>query len=94
MLAPVHPNSITTLEQAQKLPFTELKIDRSKVAGCSEAPHRYRECHGIVALAHRLDMVAVGEGVESERDLQALTQMGCDAARNETPRSCASETCA
>ncbi len=71
----------STLEQAQKLPFTELKIDRSKVAGCSEAPHRYRECHGIVELAHRLDMAAVAEGVESERDLQALTQMGCDAAQ-------------
>ena len=70
-----------TLEQAQKLPFTELKIDRSKVAGCSEAPHRYGECHGIVELAHRLGMVAIAEGVESERDLQALTQMGCDAAQ-------------
>jgi EAL domain-containing protein (putative c-di-GMP-specific phosphodiesterase class I) len=70
-----------TLEQAQKLPFNELKIDRSKVAGCSEAAHRYRECLGIVELAHRMDMVAIAEGVESERNLQALTQMGCGAAQ-------------
>jgi EAL domain-containing protein (putative c-di-GMP-specific phosphodiesterase class I) len=26
-------------------------------------------------------MVAVAEGIESERDLLALTQMGCDAAQ-------------
>ncbi len=70
-----------TLEQAQKLPFSELKIDRSKVDGCSQAPHLHRECRGIVELAHRLDMIAVAEGVESERDLKALTEMGCDAAQ-------------
>ena len=70
-----------TLEQAQKLPFGELKIDRSEVDGCSQSAHRYRECRGIVELAHRLDMIAVAEGVESERDLEALTQMGCDAAQ-------------
>src|SRR5262249_47428068 len=70
-----------TWEQAQKLPFTELKIDRSKVDGCSQAPDRYRECRAIVELAHRLDMIAVAEGVERERDLEALTEMGCDAAQ-------------
>jgi len=58
-----------------------LKIDRSEVDGCSQSAHRYRECRGIVELAHRLDMIAVAEGVESERDLEALTQMGCDAAQ-------------
>jgi EAL domain-containing protein (putative c-di-GMP-specific phosphodiesterase class I) len=26
-------------------------------------------------------MIAVAEGVESERDLEALTEMGCDAAQ-------------
>jgi EAL domain-containing protein (putative c-di-GMP-specific phosphodiesterase class I) len=58
-----------------------LKIDRSKVEGCSQSAHRHRECRGIVELAHRLDMIAVAEGVESEHDLDALTQMGCDAAQ-------------
>jgi EAL domain-containing protein (putative c-di-GMP-specific phosphodiesterase class I) len=70
-----------TWEQAQMLPFTELKIDRSKVDGCSWTPQLYRECRGIVDLAHRLEMIAVAEGIENKRDLEALTEMGCDAAQ-------------
>ena len=70
-----------TWEQAQMLPFTELKIDRSKVDGCSWTPQQYRECRGIVDLAHRLEMIAVAEGIENKGDLDALTEMGCDAAQ-------------
>jgi EAL domain-containing protein (putative c-di-GMP-specific phosphodiesterase class I) len=82
-----------TLEQAQKLPFTELKIDRSKVDGCSNMPARYRECREIVEFAHRMDMIAVAEGVESERDVEALTGMNCDAAQGITlaPPMCREE---
>jgi EAL domain-containing protein (putative c-di-GMP-specific phosphodiesterase class I) len=30
-----------TLDQARALPFTELKIDRSKVDGCASTPEQY-----------------------------------------------------
>jgi EAL domain-containing protein (putative c-di-GMP-specific phosphodiesterase class I) len=58
-----------TLDQAQVLPFTELKIDRSKVDGCSRAPSQYLECRQIVELAHRLGMTAVAEGGSNRRTI-------------------------
>jgi EAL domain-containing protein (putative c-di-GMP-specific phosphodiesterase class I) len=70
-----------TLQQAALLPFAELKIDQSKVAGCSQGRNQYMECRGIVDLAHHLGMIAVAEGVESSSDLDALIEMGCDAAQ-------------
>jgi EAL domain-containing protein (putative c-di-GMP-specific phosphodiesterase class I)/ActR/RegA family two-component response regulator len=70
-----------TLDQAQVLPFTELKIDRSKVDGCSRTPSQYLECRQIVELAHRLGMTAVAEGVEQADDLAALVAMQCDVGQ-------------
>ena len=71
----------STLKRAQTLPFSELKIDRSKVDGCSSVPAQRWECRNIVDLAHRLGMTSVAEGVEREDDLQALIEMRCDAAQ-------------
>jgi EAL domain-containing protein (putative c-di-GMP-specific phosphodiesterase class I) len=68
----------STLERVRTLPFTELKIDRSEVNGCSNRQEQYRRCKAIVDLAHRFEMVVVAEGVESASDLQALRQMNCD----------------
>jgi EAL domain-containing protein (putative c-di-GMP-specific phosphodiesterase class I) len=70
-----------TLEQAQKLPFTELKIDRGKVAGCSKTSERYLECRNIINFAQRLGMTAVAEGVELVDDLEALVEMKCDVGQ-------------
>src|SRR5262249_166971 len=71
----------STLKRARTLPFSELKIDRSKVDGCSRIPELYWECRNIVDLAHRLGMVAVAEGVETADDLRALVEMKCDVAQ-------------
>jgi EAL domain-containing protein (putative c-di-GMP-specific phosphodiesterase class I)/FixJ family two-component response regulator len=71
----------STLQQAELLPFAELKIDQSKVDGCSRGRDQYIECQGIVDLAHHLGMIAVAEGVESSSDLDALIEMGCDVAQ-------------
>jgi EAL domain-containing protein (putative c-di-GMP-specific phosphodiesterase class I)/ActR/RegA family two-component response regulator len=70
-----------TLDQAQALPFTELKIDRSKVEGCSRTPSQYLECRQIIELAHRLGMTAVAEGIEQADDLAALVAMQCDVGQ-------------
>jgi EAL domain-containing protein (putative c-di-GMP-specific phosphodiesterase class I) len=68
----------STLERARALPFTELKIDRSHVEGCSNSQEQYCRCKGIVDLAHRFGMTVVAEGVESASDLHALRGMNCD----------------
>jgi EAL domain-containing protein (putative c-di-GMP-specific phosphodiesterase class I) len=68
----------STLERVRTLPFTELKIDRSEVNGCSNSQEQYRRCKAIVDLAHRFGMIVVAEGVESASDVQALRQMNCN----------------
>ena len=70
-----------TLGRVRALPFSELKIDRTKVHGCASSPELERECRNIIDLAHRLGMTAVAEGVERADDLRALTDMSCDMAQ-------------
>ena len=71
----------STLERLRTLPFTELKIDREHVDGCSIRNHQYLKCESIVGLAHRFRMIAVAEGVERPGDVQALARMTCDVAQ-------------
>jgi len=71
----------STLERLRSLPFTELKIARDHVDGCSVRQQQYVKCERIVGLAHRLGMITVAEGVESSGDLKALVRMTCDVAQ-------------
>jgi EAL domain-containing protein (putative c-di-GMP-specific phosphodiesterase class I) len=71
----------STLERLRSLPFTELKIARDHVDGCSVRQQQYVKCESIVGLAHRLGMITVAEGVESSGDLKALIRMTCDVAQ-------------
>jgi EAL domain-containing protein (putative c-di-GMP-specific phosphodiesterase class I) len=71
----------STLERLRSLPFTELKIARDQVDGCSVRQQQYAKCESIVGLAHRLGMITVAEGVESSGDLKALIRMTCDVAQ-------------
>ena len=71
----------STPERLRTLPFTELKIDRSQVEGCSNSHEQYLRCKGIVDLAHRFGMIVVAEGIEIASDVRALTEMNCDMAQ-------------
>ncbi len=74
-------NGHSTLERLQELPFSELKIDRKYVNGCSGDREKELLCQGIIALAHRLNISVVAEGVEVAADIQCLVKMKCDAAQ-------------
>ena len=54
-----------------------LKIDRSMVAGIAEAGRDRDVTRGVIALAHSLDLAVVAEGVESEAERAALSEIGC-----------------
>lgn len=71
----------STFERLKQLPFRELKIDRKFVHGCAVERERNDACRSIVTLAHQLAMSVVAEGLESLRDLRALTEMGCDGGQ-------------
>ena len=67
-----------SLGYLRRLPFSELKIDRSFVrdlAGCADARALVR---AIVGLGHALDMKVTAEGIETPAQLAFLAAEGCD----------------
>ncbi|MEA3032071.1 MAG: diguanylate cyclase, partial [Sphingomonadales bacterium] len=71
----------SSLAYLQKLPATELKIDRSFVAGIACDPRSAAMVRSTVALAHELGLEVVAEGVEDEACLALLREAGCDIAQ-------------
>jgi diguanylate cyclase (GGDEF)-like protein/PAS domain S-box-containing protein len=68
----------STLAHVQRLNVDVLKIDRSFVEQIT-GNSRDREIIGaITAMAHALGMSVVGEGIETDRQLGELTELGCD----------------
>jgi EAL domain-containing protein (putative c-di-GMP-specific phosphodiesterase class I) len=69
----------SSLSYLQKLPVAVVKIDRSFVREVSdESGSTLPVIQAIVDLAHGMGLKVVGEGVETERQLQILRVMGCD----------------
>lgn len=71
----------SSLVQLQKMPFSELKIDRSFVNRMT----RNASCRVIVEividLARKLGLTSIAEGVETADTLDALCELGCDMAQ-------------
>jgi len=62
----------------QALPFTELKIDRAFVHGASDDADKKTILQSIFAVAQRLEIETVAEGVEDQSDWELLENMGCE----------------
>jgi EAL domain-containing protein (putative c-di-GMP-specific phosphodiesterase class I) len=63
------------------LPVDRLKVDRSFVAGLGGSQHDPTIVAAVVDLAHKLGLAVVAEGVETESELRAVREMGCDEAQ-------------
>ena len=71
----------SSLRQLTRVPFTELKIDQSFVAGCAANPSSRAIVESSVEMARRLDIKSVAEGVETQADWDVLQAAGCDVAQ-------------
>lgn len=71
----------SSLSRLSRLPISTLKIDRSFVDGLDDPAnvHDLEIARTIVLMAHSLEMQALAEGVETERQLDQLVALGCDA---------------
>ena len=67
-----------SLEQLQRIPFTELKIDRSFVAGAFRDSSTRAILESSIDLARRLKMATVAEGVETREDWDLIEALGVD----------------
>lgn len=68
----------TGLGQLRTLPVHQLKIDRQFVTGVAVDRADEAIVASIIALAHRLGLTVVAEGVETRDAARALSAMGCD----------------
>ena len=69
------------LQRLQRLPFTELKIDKSFVKDAFKDKDMRSILESSIQLGHSLRMDVVAEGVESWQDWQLLKSLGCDVAQ-------------
>jgi diguanylate cyclase (GGDEF)-like protein len=68
----------SSLSALQRLPLHEIKIDRSFVAQMVDNHNDMVIVRSTIDLARNLGLAVVAEGIESERHLIALQDLGCD----------------
>ncbi|MBT4522794.1 MAG: EAL domain-containing response regulator [Halieaceae bacterium] len=68
----------SSLSQLHRVPFTELKVDRSFIMAMSEDQEARAIVKTCIMLGHELNMKVVGEGVETQRHFDILRDLGCD----------------
>lgn len=61
-----------------KIPVSEIKIDRTLVEGCSANSDNARICRAIIQIAHSFGCKASGVGIATRADQKCLTEFGCD----------------
>ena len=71
----------STLEQLERIPFTELKIDRDFVTGVEKNSSSTAILEATIDLAKKLRIETVAEGVETGDDWDLVAAMGCDDAQ-------------
>lgn len=71
----------SSLFQLQRLPFSELKIDRAFVSECATSAESLAIVRTVADLAHRLGLTCVAEGVEDAASMKCAASAGCDVAQ-------------
>lgn len=71
----------SSLSYLCRYPISKLKIDRSFTAAMAGSTAARNVLHAIVKLGHGLGLTVTAEGIETERQLAALRDMGCDLAQ-------------
>ena len=68
----------SSLSHLRHFRFERIKIDQSFVAGIGQSADDEELTRAVIALAHRLNMEVVAEGVETESQYEFLRGQGCD----------------
>lgn len=69
------------LKALLRLPFTELKIDRSFIGRAAATPQAWRAVRATILLARELGLRVVAEGIETVQAERWLRDEGCDAGQ-------------
>lgn len=72
---------VSSLQRLVRIPFSELKIDRSFLRGLRCSTSAQGIISTLVSLARSLDMFTTAEGVEDDATLRCIGELGCDVAQ-------------
>lgn len=68
----------SSLSYLTRFPIDTLKIDRCFVSEIAYESEQAAIVTAVASLSHRLNIKVIAEGVESESELQIITDLGCD----------------
>ncbi len=71
----------SSVAQLLKLPFSELKVDKSFASGIGQSHESTVISKTLIDMARNLNLLTVAEGVETEDVFQILAGWGCDLAQ-------------
>jgi len=71
----------SSLIQLNRIPFSELKIDKSFVINMKNEPEALAIVETVILLGNKLGMDIVAEGVEDKGNLESLSNLGCTIAQ-------------
>ncbi|MBD0379964.1 putative bifunctional diguanylate cyclase/phosphodiesterase [Paenibacillus sedimenti] len=67
----------SSLGYLKDFPIDKMKIDQAFIKGLKQSPVNAAIVHTMIAMAHKLNLLVVAEGVETEEELQVLKEYGC-----------------
>ena len=68
----------SSFEQLGRIPFTEMKLDRSFVNRGTQDSAARAILESSMAMAQKLELTTVAEGVETEGELELMRDLGCN----------------
>lgn len=71
----------SSLVELQRMPFTELKIDKSFVSDVTTNKLNLNIVRSVINLAKNMNLLTVAEGVETQVVFNKLNEIGCDIAQ-------------
>lgn len=71
----------SSLSYLKSLPASFIKIDQSFIRNLLNSPEDQAVVQAVVAMSHALGKKVIAEGVETQEQLQYLTENGCDIAQ-------------
>ncbi len=71
----------SSIDQLKKLPFSEIKLDRSFVSNADNNSQAYAILESSISMGKKLGLSIVSEGVETQQDFDLLKKLGSDIAQ-------------
>jgi EAL domain-containing protein (putative c-di-GMP-specific phosphodiesterase class I) len=68
----------SSLAYLKKFDITYLKIDQSFIRNLARANQDHALCDAMITMAHRLGILVIAEGIETEAQRDLLRELGCD----------------